>query len=198
MARPAVHGEETRIRLVEEAARILHTEGPHALTTRRVAAEAGTTTNALYRLIGGKEELLRAMYREGFERLAAAFAAVPRTDDPVADLYGIGAAYLAHALANPHLYEVMFACPAPEFDSTDEDRTFALSTFETNIAAVARCVDAGQLYGDPLMIATELWCVSHGVASLALAGMIPAEQAGAIHDQLAAAVFIGLSTPPPS
>jgi AcrR family transcriptional regulator len=192
MARPVVHGEETRIRLIEEAARLLSTEGPHALTTRRVAAEAGTTTNALYRLIGGKEELLRAMYREGFERLAQAFEAVPRTSDPLADLYGVGTAYLDHALANPYLYEVMFACPAPEFDTTEDDRAFAFSTFETNIASVQRCIDAGLLAGDPVRIATELWCLSHGVASLALNRLIGADDVRGLHDDLCSAVMAGL------
>src|SRR5581483_373386 len=48
MGRPKEHGEETRERLLEAAARILTEEGAQAVTIRRVADEVGTTTRAIY------------------------------------------------------------------------------------------------------------------------------------------------------
>lgn len=189
MARPRIYDDDLRTRLIEEAAGVLARDGAHALTTRRVASAAGTTTNALYTLIGGKEELLREIYREGFTRLAAAFDAVPRTDDPVADYRNVGRAYLDHAFENPALYEVMFACPAPEFVVSAEDAAFAFSTFQTNIDSAQRCIDAGVFAGDAGVIATRCWCVSHGVASLALGGMLPRADAEAHHDALTDAWF---------
>lgn len=187
-----MYDDDTRTRLIEQAAEVLTHEGPHALTTRRVAAAAGTSTNALYTLIGGKEELLREIYREAFTRLAAAFAAVPRTDDPLADYMNIGRAYVEQALRHPALYEVMFACPAPEFEPSPEDAAFAWSTFETNIEGAQRCIDAGLFVGDATEIATSMWCVSHGVVSLALGGMIPLDQAHPNHERLCEAVVAGM------
>jgi AcrR family transcriptional regulator len=178
--------------LVEQAAELLTREGPHALTTRRVAAAAGTTTNALYTLIGGKEELLREIYYEGFRRLAEAFAAVPRTGDPVQDYRHIGRAYVEHALQNPAFYEVMFACPAPEFEPSLDDAAFAWGTFQTNIDGAQRCIDAGLFQGDATEIATEMWCISHGVSSLALGGMIPVAEAHPTHERLCDAVMLGM------
>jgi AcrR family transcriptional regulator len=153
--RPRRYDDATRLHLIERAAHVLTTEGPHALSTRRVAAEAGTSTTALYTLIGGKEELLREMYREGFGRLGAAFDAVPTTDDPLADYWGMGRAYLAHALDNPGLYAVMFSTPAPEFVPSPADADFAWSTFQANVDAAQRCIDAGVLDGDAAEIASD-------------------------------------------
>jgi AcrR family transcriptional regulator len=104
--RPRTHDDELRVSLVETAARLLADEGPHALSTRRVAREVGTSTTAIYSLLGSKNELLRAMYLEGFGRLAAAQDAVVRTDDPVNDLCALGRAYFDNGVANPYLYEV--------------------------------------------------------------------------------------------
>jgi AcrR family transcriptional regulator len=187
-----VYDDETRTRLIEEAADLLSREGAHALTTRRVAAAAGTTTNALYTVIGGKAELLREVYNEAFRRLAAAFEGIARTGDPLEDYLALGRAYLDLALHNPALYEVMFGRPAREFLPTPEDAAFAWSTFETNIDAAQRCVDAGIFVGDATELATRMWCVSHGVASLALSGLIPIPDAHAHHEGLCAVVVQGL------
>jgi AcrR family transcriptional regulator len=190
--RPRRYDDATRLHLIERAAHVLTTEGPHALSTRRVAAEAGTSTTALYTLIGGKEELLREMYREGFGRLGAAFDAVPTTDDPLADYWGLGRAYLAHALDNPGLYAVMFSTPAPEFVPSPADADFAWSTFQANVDAAQRCIDAGVLDGDAAEIATRLWAVSHGVAALTLVGLMTADDAVAHHEGLLDALAAGL------
>jgi AcrR family transcriptional regulator len=189
--RPRRYDDATRLHLIERAAALLTAEGPHALTTRRVASEAGTSTSALYSLIGGKEELLREMYREGFARLAAAFDAVPVSDDAVADYWEMGRAYVAHALDNPGLYAVMFSTPAPEFTPSQEDADFAWTTFEANIAAAQRCIDAGAFAGDATDVATQMWAISHGIAALTLVGMLTPEDAVRQHEGLLDACAVG-------
>jgi AcrR family transcriptional regulator len=86
---------------VEAAARLLAHEGPHALTTRRLAAEVGTSTMAVYSRFGSMDEVRRAVRREGFARLVADLDAAPASDDPVADLVATDASYLANGLSNP-------------------------------------------------------------------------------------------------
>ena len=60
MARPREYDDDLRVQLIETAARLLADEGPHAVTTRRVATEVGTSTTAIYSLLGSKAELFRA------------------------------------------------------------------------------------------------------------------------------------------
>src|SRR3954453_10134996 len=134
---------ELRRDLIEAGGRVLSEEGPAALSTRRVAQETGVSTTAVYNLFGDKAGLVREMFLAGFERLAEAFAAVPRTADPVVDLLALGHAYRASARANPHLYELMFGRPMKEFTPDAEAGVRIRATFDALVAAVARCLDEG-------------------------------------------------------
>jgi AcrR family transcriptional regulator len=170
--RPREYPDDLRRQLLDTAARLLATEGPQAMSTRRVAAEVGTSTTAIYSLIGSKQELVRQLFLEGFQRLTEHQEAVSRTDDPLTDLTALGRAYHQSAIDSPYLYEVMFGSPVPEFTPTIEDATFALRTLGMCTDAVSRCIDAGILEGDPDAIAHQLWALIHGVTSLELRGML--------------------------
>lgn len=199
MARPKIHDDALRTRLIDIAARVLSEQGPHAISLRTVAAEAGTSTSAIYSLFGNKGELLRALYHEGFRRLAEHLAAVPTRkpgDDPLARLGALGDAYLNNALEQPHLYGLMFGPPLPELCATDDDLTFALSTLQTLIAAVADCVDAGIIIGPAEEAAMQLWAAEHGLASLAIAGMLgPPEHARTFARAAEHSMVLGLMRP---
>ncbi|UGQ09229.1 TetR/AcrR family transcriptional regulator [Yinghuangia sp. ASG 101] len=174
MARPRSRDyEELRRALVDAGGRLLSAEGPAALSTRRVAEQAGVSTSAVYNLFGSKAGLVRTMFLAGFERLAAAFAAVPRTADPVADLLSLGHAYRASALANPHLYELMFGRPVPEFRPDAETGELIRPTFDVLVAAVARCVEHGAFApADPHDLAVRLNALAHGLCGLELRGAL--------------------------
>lgn len=161
-----------RVQLIEAAARVLAEEGPHAVTTRRVASEVGTSTTAIYSLLGGKEEMFRAMFLEGFTRLAERQHALEPSDDPIADLRAIGRTYFENGVTNPHLYEVMFHRPVADFVPEPDDIAFAYSTLHHLVDAVQRAIDAGVVRGNARDVATELWALAHGVTSLTIAGMI--------------------------
>src|SRR4051812_45545365 len=99
---------DQRTRLLDVALRRLEESGPEALQARRLTAEIGASTQALYTLFGGMPALFEAIVTEGFVRFAAHVDAVPETDDPVADFFRQGRAYVEWALAHPQLYRLMF------------------------------------------------------------------------------------------
>jgi len=171
---PAVksHTADLAARLVDEAARLLASEGAGALTLRRLAMASGTSTMAVYTLYGDKQGLLRAMYQAGFERLGRALrAAASAHDDPLEALVALGHAYRDTALANPHLYDLMFGATVPGFVPDESGQATADAAYEPLVEGVRRCLDAGQLGGTPAeRIALHLWSVSHGMVSLELAG----------------------------
>lgn len=184
---------ELRRDLVDAGGRLLAEEGPTALSTRRVAQQVGVSTTAVYHLFGDKAGLVREMFLAGFERLAEAFGAVPRTDDPLADLLALGAAYRASAVANPHLYELMFGRPVPEFTPDAEAGARIQPTFDALIAAVARCVESGVLRGEPEDVAVQLNALVHGLSSLELRGALgPPDVAGAHWDRAIGSMVRGL------
>src|SRR5438045_8099919 len=79
-----------------------------AVSLRRVAAEVGTSTMAVYTYFGGVDELMSEVRREGFRRLAEHLAAVTATRDPIADVVALGWAYCLNGVENPYLYRAMF------------------------------------------------------------------------------------------
>jgi AcrR family transcriptional regulator len=168
MGRVKTYDEALRRRLLDEAGRLLTAEGVGALTLRRVASSAGTSTTAVYDLFGDKESLLTEMYSEGFTRLGRAMS-IARNGPPLEALAAMGMAYRKAALATPHLYGLMFGGTAPD----PEAGRLADAAFEPLVGAVQAAMDNGDLgSGDPKRLATYLWAVSHGMVSLELAGLL--------------------------
>lgn len=176
MPRPKIHDEQLRQQLLEAAGRIVAAEGAGALSLRRIAADVGTSTTAIYSLFGGKGELVREVWLEGFRRLAARVDAVPQTGNSLDDLAEAGRAYRQHALENPEFYEIMFGGAIEGFEPSDADRIEAQASLTSMAAAVSRCIDDGYVAGDPTKIAGTLWAMSHGLVSLELHGYLGTPQ----------------------
>jgi AcrR family transcriptional regulator len=172
--------------LVDVAARLLVEEGPAKLSLRRLAAEAGTSTMAVYTRFGDKGRLLAAMHGEGFRRLGAALHAVPHTGDPVADLYAMGLAYREAALASRHLYSLMFGRPLAELSEDEQAQAVARAAYAPLIDGVRRCQEAGAMTADDAeRIALHLWSTAHGMVSLELNDQLPpaAEPPARLYEQ---------------
>lgn len=183
-------------RLVDEAGRILSADGAAALTLRRLAGAVGISTMPVYTLFGDKQGLLAAMYREGYRRLGAAMvAATAGVDDPLQALVNLGHTYRATALANPHLYDLMFGRPVAGFEPDGDAKRVADAAYQPLVDAVQRCLDAGQLIaGNAERIALHLWAVSHGMVSLELAGHLRNDAAQAYEEAmvLSSAPFLAI------
>lgn len=193
MPRPKVHDEALRTRLLTRAGRTLSADGLGALSLRKLAADVGTSTTAVYSLFGGKPALLKAVFDEAFQRFRTHLATAPPSDDPIDDLYRLGQAYRASALEDPHFYEVMFGSARADFDPDPESAALAASTFQPLLDAVERAVAAGRLRDEkPGTIALSLWACAHGLVSLELRGYLPAE-AGDLGELFAAAMKANLT-----
>ena len=159
---------------MEIGARLLAQEGPQALSTRRLAAEAGTSTMAVYTYFGGMSELVRSMVHEGYARLNKYLGSVAKTGDPVGDLARLGRAYRHNAQANPHLYAVMLGGSSlGGFSLTAEDRQHGRYTLAAVVAAVQRCMEAGRFReADAVLVAHQMWSAMHGLVTLELGGYL--------------------------
>jgi AcrR family transcriptional regulator len=165
-----------RVTLIETAARILAADGPHALSTRRLAAEVGTSTMAVYTHFGSMDQLRREIRAEGFARLVGKLDALPHTEDAVADLAAGGLAYLTSGLADPELYRAMFTDRPPAGD----DDAGGAGTFRRLVDDVTRCITDGRFHPADQALARawagEIWTMRHGMVTLALTGLLPLEQ----------------------
>jgi len=198
MGRPREHGPGTRAALLETATALLASEGADAVTVRRVATETGTTTRAVYSLFGGKDGMLRALFREVTETMRRHHLAVPARDDPAAEIAELAAAYRAAAREHPSLYTYYLGRAATSLHPTAGDIAEAFGVQDRVTDAVRRAVKSGRFPGRTAeAIAVQLWSLVHGLASIELLGYLGDEQQAATRwrDALAAALS-GYQQPP--
>ncbi|MFI1399318.1 TetR/AcrR family transcriptional regulator [Streptomyces sp. NPDC020681] len=174
MARLKTHDEALRLKLINRAAATVFDRGTAALSLRRLAADVKTSTTAVYSLFGNKAGLLDSLYREAARLFVARLATVDPTDDPAADVIRLGVAYREYALANPHLYSIMFADRTVEYEPTPERRSEVGATIQPLVDAVLRGQAAGQFKtASPEVVAVSCWGAAHGLVSLELSGNEP-------------------------
>lgn len=180
--------------LVETAARVLAEEGPAALTSRRLAAEIGSSTMAVFSRFQNMAEIRWAVREEGFARLNARLDALPASDDPVADLVAAGVVFFASGVANPHLYRAMF------LDRPPEDDNLGAGTFERLVALVRRCMTAGRFPAAQESLvpvwAAQLWSMRHGLVTMTVAELLPGEQAQFVLDDMTFRLLVGYGDDP--
>ncbi len=183
-----------RTKLVETAARILAEEGPAALTSRRLAAEIGSSTMAVFTRFQSMTEMRWAVREEGFARLNGRLDALPTSDDPVADLVAAGAVFFAAGVANPHLYRAMF------LDRPPEDDNLGAATYERLVALIRRCVTAGRFPAAQESLipawAAQMWSMRHGMVTMTVAELLPAEQARFVLDDMTFRLLVGYGDHP--
>jgi AcrR family transcriptional regulator len=161
----------TSDRLLEAAAELLREGGVDAVSTRAVAAAAGTQPPILYRRFGDKEGLLEAVTLRVLENYIAKKRTLLRqSEDPVADLRALWDLFIDFGFAQPECFALIYGQPR---------RGKALSAAaETTVTllqdAIARIADGGRLRMS-LERATALF-QSCGVGFVITQLMVPAAQ----------------------
>ena len=167
------HDDGTRAALRAAAERLAAEGGPAALSVRAVAAEAGTTTRAVYSLFGSKEGLVvDALAQSAFEFLADGVDKLVETDDPVADLVAVGVpVFRTLVLEHPALYRIAFQRIMPGLRAGPEV-TAARALAHTRLhAKIQRVEDAGLLGTKTVLeAAVEFNAMLEGLANAELRG----------------------------
>ncbi len=155
-----------RAALIDAAAHLLAAEGPGALSARRLAAEVGTSTMAIYTHFGGMTALHAAVRREGFSRLTAAFDGAATSVDPVTALAAGCLACLDAAAREPELTWALFNHRPPEGDDAGAELFRILLRRVEDGVRSGRFPDAEQSRVGAW--AGQVWAAMHGITVLAL------------------------------
>jgi len=156
----------TRAAIVAAAGTLLESGGPDAVTLRSVGAAAGVSRSAAYRHYDDKADLLRALAAQTLIELAARIRRAAEGNGRDSRLHRGCAAYLAHALEQPHHYQLIFGDtpidqPDQELESAADDAMLAIREL------VKRAQTEGELgTAPPRELATVLWVLLHGLAQL--------------------------------
>ncbi len=166
--------QDNRTALIDAAARLVAEGGPRGLTARRLAAETGSSTMAVYTHFGSMSAIVREIVHDGFARLQQLFDMVEPTADPVADMALLGRVYRYNAVTNRHVFEVMFGGSSlAGFALEEEDRQHGRYTLAPVADCAGRCVAAARFRPDePALLAHHMWLGVHGTVTLELGGYL--------------------------
>ncbi len=170
----------TADKILAKARQILERDGATAVTMRSVARGVKITPMAIYRHFSDREALLNGLADQGFAELAAHLKQIAWPKGWEARLLRMSDIYLDHALAHPHLFELMFLTKRPGARQYPRDfqanrsPTASLLTHELQAGMKAGVLRAGE----PWEIAFHLGALSHGLIMLYLGGRIGATPQG--------------------
>jgi AcrR family transcriptional regulator len=197
IGRDAYHHGDLPNALADAATDLARSGGPEAVVLREAARRVGVSAAAAYRHFVGHGELLRAVKDRALAALADAMQAGLESGEPLGDpavdairrFRSLGSAYVGFALENPGLFHTAFCrgdeAPAGEVTA----RIAATRPYQILAESLDELVAAGLLDQTRRPLAPiAFWAAVHGLATLLvdgpLAGLSPAEQAGAIEHTL--------------
>ncbi len=163
MAPNRTYPDDLRDRLVAAALDRLRDHHPEDMSLRDLAAECGTSTNAIYSIFGGKTPLVTEVAERAKSELVGTLMAHTGTTG-LEGLAMSGAAYRAWARAQPALYRLVFSGEAGHgalrFGQEDEGD---LRSFLAELMA-----DGVLRPTDPVALSATLFSVLHGFVLLEL------------------------------
>jgi len=178
--------------LITTALEMLDKEGLEAITLRELASRLGTSRSAIYRHFKGKDALMRAVILEGFQELDKAIA--PHFEGGNRTLlerfHDMGVSYTHFATTHPNLYRLLFG---PEMSQAREevcqderpdlhkllnntaDETIIHAEPDDAFHRLVKIIVEAQQDGlfkpsDPILLATTIWSLLHGLSMLAIDG----------------------------
>lgn len=175
MRKPPAYDDDLRDSLVDAATAAIADRGVEALSLRKVAAQCGTTTYAIYTLIGSKDALIGLAATRARQSFICALVDSERHRDPLRDIRAIGYAYRDWALSNPAMFTMLFGGQVhpeatPHRASTPPGEMPAMSAddplqplLERVRRALALC---GRREAPPEVVAANMWATSHGQLAL--------------------------------
>ena len=179
--------------LLASAAEILETEGPDALSVRRIAAAADVAPMGVYNHFESKFGIVEALFVQGFERLGDAMTTIADIQDPYEALREGGRRYRALALAHPMVYQLMFLRAVPGLRTKRPAARGRRRGVRQPGRRRQRAMAAGVIAeAAPTETAQLIWANIHGWVSLELLGIgfVEDQEAGirpGVHDAAAGA-----------
>jgi AcrR family transcriptional regulator len=184
------HHGDLRDGLIEAGMRMLESRKSEDLGLRELAREVGVSATAVYRHFPDKQALLRAIAARGFAVMGQLQAEAASGGAGRAAFMAVGEAYVRFALAYPGVFRLMFSCAPPRdlFTMPLDELSLPLRLLRGQVAAT---MPPGLGEAEQKIAAIRAWALVHGLAILALDGMIPAD------DKLISAVIHSLNTGDP-
>jgi len=169
-----VHSDKTAHRIARVALKILASEGPQAVSMRRIAKAVGITPMAIYHHFPSREALLNTITDHEFAKLLGHILAHPLRGSVESRLVAVMEGYVDYAFSQPRIFDFVFSRVRPGARQFPRDfRARRSPTLNPVADMVAASMEKGLLkHGDVWEIAFALWAHVHGYVMLYRGGRI--------------------------
>jgi len=181
-------GNQMRKRIVDAAVDLFDKGGAKAVSMRKIAERIDYSPAALYLYFQGKNDILLALCRRGFELLHERMLAASGISQPKERLMALCRTYLDFASQQPHYHSLMIFSPDVEIPQAvgGYEGTKAQATFRLMLEAMTECMEQGLVQGkEPVAAAWTVLMALQGLAA-ALSGkrlvLLTEEQRTALPD----------------
>ena len=128
-----------RNRILKAAMELFSEGGYQNVSMRRIALRIEYSPGTIYRYYRNKDDIMRQLCFQGFERLLARQLQLAQIDDPAERLLTGGRHYVSFALDNPELYELMFGTKEIIKQPDRAEESVALRSFGKHVETIQHC-----------------------------------------------------------
>ncbi len=136
-SRVAVRRARAEREILDAAWAEMAREGVAALSVREVARCVGIRQQSLTYYYPTKQELLDALFADGFVGLRRRFDELPAAEEPVQGVVDVAVAFVGHLVARPAAYHLMFQRTVPGFQPSEESHAVALTVLRELVDRLA-------------------------------------------------------------
>ena len=152
--------------LLDAAVALVDERGDVDFSMRELAARIGYSVTAVYRCFETRGHLLRVVALRLFDDMVLRLSQ-PEAESMSTNLVRVGEGFLTWAVENPGRYRLMFQHSEPDARLTEEEQEVARAGLRYMGSVLARAgVD------NPNEMATVVFSLLHGLASLSIAGRL--------------------------
>ena len=125
---PRVDARRRRVRrdILDAAWTLMGREGVAAVSVREVARALGIRQQSLTYYFPAKQDLLDALFADGFDDLGRRFAEIELGTEPDATVIALATAFVDYCVTHPAGYHLMFQRTVPGFEPSERSHAVAL------------------------------------------------------------------------
>ncbi|MFM7629749.1 MAG: TetR/AcrR family transcriptional regulator [Algoriphagus sp.] len=162
--------EELRERILVAAKTLFLEKGVEKTSIRNIADLIEYSPGSIYHYFKDKNEIFHALHSEGFQLLMSRMEPLTQVANPMERLKKMGSIYIAFALENPDMYDLMFIKDAPILhvsNSNEEQWKEGFGTFNFLRTTIQECIQKGHFRGhEEEALSFLVWSTVHGMVSL--------------------------------
>ena len=165
MARRSDHTRDELHQMMLDAARhVAATDGPEAITARRIAGDIGYSPGTIYQLFDNLDALIVALKSVVLSEILERLDALAMTSKVERDVLALVDAYLAYEREEPALWRTLFDLSLPGGSPFPESFAKQIADGLTRVERALLPLNLGK--ADQITAARTLWAGLHGIISL--------------------------------